>query len=251
MNHNFKNYSKYYNLLYKEKKYSEEVDYVIRLITKYSNNGKNLLELGSGTGIHGNLLNKCGYKVYGIEQSPEMVDLAKSNNFDCEVNDISSFVLNRKFDIVISLFHVISYLTDNNLLIDTFNNANNHLDINGLFIFDVWYSPAVYEQKPSVKIKKINDSNLEVIRIAEPKILYEKNIVDVKFTIIAKDLTNNEFSVFEEIHPMRHFAIQEIDLLAKLTNFEVIKVEEFLTGNNVSISTWGACFILKKINNNK
>ena len=248
MKENFKNYSKYYNLLYKDKNYNGEVEYVINLFAKYSNNGKNILELGSGTGIHGDLLNKAGYDVYGIEQSQDMVNLAKSRDLDCEVNNISSFSLNKRFDIVISLFHVISYLTDNNELIKTFNNANNHLTVNGLFIFDVWYTPAVYEQKPSVKIKKMVNLDLEVIRIAEPYLKNENNQVDVKFSIIAKDLFNDEVTITEETHSMRHFGVPEIELLAKITNFKIIKIEEFLTGNDISEKTWGACFILKKIN---
>ena len=45
---------------------------------------------------------------------------------------------------------------------------------------------------------------------------------------------------------MRHFSIPEIALLADLTNFTVIKTEEFGTQEKPSENTWGVCFVLQK-----
>ena len=44
---NFNAYSKYYDLIYNNKDYSSEVDYVINLFKKYGSNINNVLELGS------------------------------------------------------------------------------------------------------------------------------------------------------------------------------------------------------------
>jgi hypothetical protein len=46
---------------------------------------------------------------------------------------------------------------------------------------------------------------------------------------------------------MRHFSIPEIELLAKLTGFEIIKTEEFLSGETPGPNTWGVCFVLSKV----
>jgi len=46
---------------------------------------------------------------------------------------------------------------------------------------------------------------------------------------------------------MRHFSIPEIDLIARLTGFEMIHTEEFLTEKPASEETWGVCFVLKKV----
>lgn len=246
MSVNFQNYSKYYNLLYGDKDYTSEVDYVVNTISQYSTGAKDILEYGSGTGVHGMLFQNKGYQVYGLEQSEGMVTEARLKGLACQVADISNYSLDKQFDVVISLFHVISYLTSNEDLTNAFKNAYRHLRKDGLFVFDVWYSPAVYEQKPSVKVKHMADKELKVTRIAEPRIHYNKNVVDVNFTIIAKDLKTGQVEEFGECHPMRHFSIPEIGLLASLCNFEVIKTEEFLTGNEPSSNTWGVCFVLKK-----
>lgn len=246
-NKNFQIYSKYYNLLYGDKDYRTESNYVASKIKQYTPDAKSILEFGSGTGGHGLLLQKRGFQIFGLDQSEYMVEEAIKKGLPCIVSDISNFKLEERFDVIISLFHVISYLTTNESLISTFCNANKHLSKGGIFLFDVWYSPAVYEQKAVPRIKKMKNEEIAITRVADPKIHTNANIVDVQYTIMTKDLYNNEVNELFESHPMRHFSIPEIELLAKFTNFEVIKVEEFLTAQDPSEKTWGVCFILKKI----
>ncbi len=247
MTSNFKLYSKYYNLLYADKDYHAESAYVIRQLKIYFPLAKSILELGSGTGVHGIELKKNGFDIFGIERSETMVAEAILKGFACQVADIRNFKLTRKYDAVISLFHVVSYLTTNDDLVNCFKNAHLHLNDDGVFLFDVWYTPAVYHQKAVPRVKKMQDKYLSVIRIAEPIIDINRNIVDVRFTVFAKDMESNEQSELFESHPMRHFSIPEIGLLAELTGFKIVKAEEFLSGKEPGENTWGVCFILKKI----
>ncbi len=60
-------YSQYYNLLYADKNYPAEADYIASVIKKFSPQAHDVLEYGSGTGGHGVLLNKKGYAIHGIE----------------------------------------------------------------------------------------------------------------------------------------------------------------------------------------
>ena len=247
----FIDYSRYYDLLYKDKDYNAETSYVTNLINKYKPGSKKILEYGSGTGIHGKLMAKNGFSVFGIEQSAEMIRKANvsiSTGFACMEGDVCNYKLKRKFDVVISLFHVISYLNTNEQLISAFNNAFKHLNANGLLIFDIWYTPAVYTQKPSTRVKRIDAEDVDIIRYAEPVIENNKNLVDVNYQIIVLDKTNKTYFEIKETHSMRHFSINEIKLLAELTGFDVINIEEFLTGKKPSDNTWGVCFILKKKN---
>ena len=47
-NGTFKLYSKYYDLIYRKKKYKKEVNYLDKLLKKLKISNKNLLEFGSG-----------------------------------------------------------------------------------------------------------------------------------------------------------------------------------------------------------
>ncbi len=249
MSHNiFNAYSRYYDLLYKDKDYAGETAYIQSLLTRYGMQKANLLEFGSGTGKHGSLLAARGHVVHGIELSADMVSMADTaSGFTCQQGDITSVKMGRYYDAVLSLFHVISYLTRNEQLQTLFSNAALHLKSGGLFIFDFWYSPAVYAQKPLTRVKRMADEQVEITRIAEPDIHSNENRVDVSYTIIERNKTSGQFKIMKEQHPMRHLSLPEIDLLSAAAGFKRLDAEEFLTGNSPSEATWGVCVVLQKI----
>src|SRR3990172_5281821 len=74
----FGKYSSYYNLLYKDEDYAGEVEYIHNLIQKHSPGAKSILDLGCGTGRHDLLLAEKGYSVTGVDQSEEMLAVAKA-----------------------------------------------------------------------------------------------------------------------------------------------------------------------------
>ena len=243
----FNEYSKYYNLFYEDKNYSDEVNYIVNLLNNFGLTNSNILEFGSGTGKHGNLLVKSGYKVHGIEISEEMVKMAdQSNGFSCEIGDICSLKLKEKFEVVLSLFHVFSYQTTNLNVKSVFENAAFHLKENGYFIFDAWYSPAVYFHRPTIRKKKVENKNFELVRIGQPSINVNKNIVNVKYTISKIDKNNRSTEKIIENHSMRHFSLPELKYYGNEFGFDHVKSEEFLTGDIPSENTWTICNVFKK-----
>jgi hypothetical protein len=94
-----------------------------------------------------------------------------------------------KCDVVVSLFHVVSYQTTNDALQGIFNSARATLVPNGLFVFDFWYGPAVLREQPQVRIKRMTTSSHDLIRIAEPEHHEDRNVVDVRYTVISIDKT--------------------------------------------------------------
>lgn len=244
----FNTYSRYYNLLYRDKDYAAEVEYIDRLLQRHGVTGSELLEFGSGTGKHGRLLAQRGYRVTGIERSADMVALAEqTGGFQCQVGDIATVQLRRTFDAVLSLFHVISYQVSNEAVQAVFARAGEHLSLGGLFIFDVWYSLAVYAQRPSVRVKRLEGDGIHLTRIAEPQIYPNENRVDVNYQIFAQERASSKVEMLSESHPMRHFSLPELDLFAQISGFERVGAEEFLTGNMPGEETWGVCLIFKKV----
>ena len=243
----FNAYSRYYDLLYRDKDYAAEAEYIAGLLERYGVSGKRILEFGSGTGKHGRLLAQRGYEITGIERSAEMVAQAEAApGFSCQQGDICTVQLGQTFDAVLSLFHVVSYQTTNNAVQSVFARAAEHLEQGGLFLFDVWYSPAVYAQKPDVRVKRMADDAIEITRIAEPILRQNENCVDVNYTIFARDLAVGVVETMAETHTMRHFSLPELDLIAQISGFAVVGAEEFLTGSRPSEETWGVCFVMKR-----
>jgi len=250
----FSDYAPYYDLLYRDKDYKAEAEYVANLIREFNPEAQNILELGSGTGIHASLLARMGFSVHGIERSREMYtrSLALSDKQNSKYGrltftqgDIREIRLDKSFDAVIALFHVISYQTTNKDLLDTFATASHHLKPGGIFIFDIWYGPAVLTQRPEVRIKRMSDEIIEVTRLAEPVLHPSENRVDVNYHIFVRDRSTGTVKELKETHKMRYFFKPEIDIIANQSRFAILHAEECVTRNTMSQNTWGVCFILK------
>lgn len=207
---NFLDYAKYYNLLYQDKNYDQEVDFIVHLIKKHHPHAKTILDLGCGTGKHASILKERGYDLVGVDLSKEMISIAKNNypsiEFIC--TDFKDLQMNKKFDVVISLFHVLSYQTKNEDIDKFFQCIRAHLNYDGVAIFDYWYGPAVLTIRPEARIKRLNSQEIQVTRFAETKINYEANIATVEYDLFVKQ--NEVFFETKESHPMRYFFTPEI-----------------------------------------
>ena len=217
MNKVFDAYAAYYDLLYQDKNYHKEAKYILRLLEENGISSGKILELGSGTGKHAEEFAKMGFFVHGIDLSPEMVQEANhrnNNNLEgklfFEVGDVRNFEAGKKFDAVISLFHVISYQIKNEDIQEMFKTAAKHLKQNGVFIFDFWYGPGVLTEPPAVRQKRLENKDIEVLRIAEPVMYPNENVVDVNYCVHIKQKESGKVSELNETHKMRYLFIPEI-----------------------------------------
>jgi len=246
-------YSKYYDLLNSGKNYSIESQYVLNLIKRNSNNAFSILDLGCGTGIHDIFFANAGFEVHGTDISQEMLDIAESRiddnlkNLSFSRSDIRAFNFKKKFDIVVSLFHVMSYQNSNSDLIKVFSNVSNHLKKDGVFIFDFWYGPAVLSDKPHERVKHVEDEQMKITRHADPEIHIESNIVDVNYNISIENKANGEIVKKFEKHSMRYFFDPELEQLASSFNLDVIEKYEWLLETKPNFSSWNVVWVLKKI----
>jgi SAM-dependent methyltransferase len=244
----FEDYSNYYDLLYKDKDYNSEVEYVDNLIKKNNEGAKTLLDLGCGTGRHNVLFEKRGYITTGVDISQEMIEKAKLlHSSDFIQADIRSVKLNKQFDVVVSLFHVMSYQTANEDLAAVFQTAKIHLNKNGLFIFDCWYGPAILNDQPVTRIKRMEDDKIEVTRLSESVLHCNTNIVDVSFEVFINDKKTSHTKKIKELHQMRYLFLPEIIQYAKSKGFEIIAFEEWLTAKQPDLNSRNVVFVCKQM----
>lgn len=249
----FGKYARYYDLLYGGKDYTGEANFIRGLIQKHTPNAASILDLGCGTGRHAELLSKMGYEVLGIDMSQEMLVAANRRLSDLEENraitisfdhgDIRTYRVERCFDVVVSLFHVMSYQTTNKDLQGVFETAKVHLKQGGVFIFDCWYGPAVLTDRPAVRIKRLEDDTIQVTRIAEPIIHANKNIVDVNYHVFIKNKATGIVEELKETHCMRYLFRPEIDFLFERAGFEFVDSVEWMTYREPGFDTWSVCYM--------
>ena len=247
----FQEYSKYYDLLYKDKDYQSETDFIRSLIKKYAPSSKSLLNIGCGTGEHDRRLGKEGYEVTGIDLSEEMIKVAnaKISSETChfELGDARSYRSRRSFDCVTSLFHVLSYQTSNEDFSNFIDTISANLNSGGIAIFDYWYGPAVLNVKPENRIKKMKNGSIEVTRFASTKINYQKNVATVSYDILLKNLQTKEHFNLNEDHPMRYYFLPEIELILKHKNLKLLGHFEWMSTNKPpSEHSWSSYTIIQK-----
>jgi len=242
-------YSKYYDLLYKDKNYQEEYDYIKKIISKHGSTVKNILDIGCGTGKHLKYFKDDGYNIAGVDLSENMINEAKKHlnqKDDLICSKASEFKFDKKFDIIISLFHVMSYQTSNDEIEKVFYNVAEHLNNGGLFIFDFWYGPGVLTDPPTVRQKTLENDEIKVIRNANPVHRFNDNVVDVHYDIkIINKVLNNENS-FNECHSMRYLFFPELRYFAQKYKYLICNEGEWLADNKPEINTWNAYVCLQK-----
>jgi SAM-dependent methyltransferase len=252
----FAEYARYYDLLYADKDYVAEAKYVVERLQEHRPGLRKVIEFGSGTGRHGRLLARAGFDVTGLERSAAMLTQANAvaaregpvspGAFTAVEGDVRSTLVPGLFDVVVSLFHVVSYQTGNDDVLALFRNAARHLITGGIFLFDVWYGPAVLTLRPETRIKRIGDAQMRVTRIAEPRLLADSNCVEVNFEVFIEDVPTGKIRRLQEQHHMRYFTTPEIAWLAELAGFGVVAAEEWLTRKPPSTNTWGVCYVLRR-----
>ena len=192
--------------------------------------------------------------MHGVDLSEPMIQIASQRalhdayrermSFECA--DIRTVQVHKTFDVVVSLFHVMSYQITSKDLLDAFHSAVQHLNQGGIFIFDVWYGPAVQEQGYHVKVKRLTNREHAITRISEPHFYPAQHTIDVQFTLFVQDKITQVIEQFDEMHPMRYLFKPEIETGLDAVGFDICAFEEWLTGAEPNNQSWSVCCVGRK-----
>lgn len=243
---NFQAYSEYYDLLYADKDYRAEAEYVLSLLEKHLHipNGS-ILEIGCGTGAHAELFAEKGWTVHGIDLSQSMLARAQRrvsttlhpDKLTFELGDARTFRARKVFDAAVSLFHVASYQITDADLEAMFQTAAVHLRPGGVFLFDFWYGPAVLTEGPSVRIKRFSNADVSITRIAEPTLEETKNVVEVQYSIFVKKRSGLLVELAEK-HRMRYMFLLELERILEKSGFSLEACRGWMEDRTAKLTDW-------------
>lgn len=255
-------YSSLYDLLYADKDYEGECDFVETAFNQFSEiRVERVLDLGCGTGNHAWRLASRGYRVIGVDLSEPMLKIArqKKDSFRLPIGtapplfirgDIRRLNLKINFDAVIALFAVLGYQPETEDVLAFMRTVERHLVPGGLFLADFWYGPAVEAIKPEPRQKIIPFNKGRVIRYASADLNLEKHHCLVHYHLLIEKEDGSFAEEFKEDHLMRYFYRPEIENFLSLSGLSFLNLSAF--GNlekPAGSDTWNVFLVAKKQKN--
>ena len=164
--------------------------------------GKNILELGVGTGRIGVGLAQSGATVTGIDLSEQMIveatKLAKKQNVEINliVSDMTDFELTSRFDLICAPMGTLQHCQDINEVVNTFRMIEKHLDDEGIAVIDVDAPlPDDFTPPPMPPIQHWSQlvtigSPPELHRVTKTVIIEPEPAISLKHVVWHYDITN-------------------------------------------------------------
>jgi SAM-dependent methyltransferase len=249
----FADYAPWYDLLYRDKDYAAEVDFVERRLHDHGAAQGKLLDLGCGTGVHAIEFARRGWRVAGVDLSRDMIARAKTRAEQAGLaisfrqGDACETGPERDFDVVVSLFHVASYQDDHEKLESMFRTAHAALKPGGLFFFDYWYGGAVLAQGVETRVKVVAQAPLRLTRIAQSDHDELNATVLVNYTLFCEDMDRATIRRVDETHRMRYWFPFEIDAALETSGFRPASHAAWLSDHDPpSSKTWAAYSVARK-----
>ena len=139
----YESFASVYDMFMDNIPYREWCRYLIGLLQEYGVQDGLVLELGCGTGKATRLLSRAGYDMIGIDNSPDMLEIALEKEGKIKedilylLQDMRSFELYGTVRAVVSICDSMNYIIEQDDLLKVFQLVNNYLDPGGVFIFDM------------------------------------------------------------------------------------------------------------------
>lgn len=200
-----------YDLLMQDVPYEEWVSF-----TEDHSSGKNILDMGCGTGEITIRLAEKGYQMTGVDFSEDMLSIANDKtpphvSIHWLQQDIRNLAGLTDFDTVISYFDVLNYITSLDDLKGVFKQTFDVLKPGGTFIFDVHSLVHLQDNMAGETFAEVYDETT-YIWFCEPGEQTETFVHDLTFFVQKPDGSYNRF---DEYHTQRGY---RIDLLKKELN---------------------------------
>lgn len=235
----------YDELIYEDINYDSMCARVIDICNKEKITFNNYLDIACGTGNLTLRLAKSFNESFAVDLSEDMLreafDKLKKEKVRCKIicQDMSELSLNRKFDLITSALDSTNYIIKEDKLLDYFIRVKEHLNDNGLFIFDI---------NSYYKLSNILGNN--IYTYSEEDVFYtwenvfEEDLLSMYLTFFVK--RGDLYERFEEEHLERAYTEEFIESKLKNAGLKLIGKFEGYTERQVNDKTERIVYVVKK-----
>lgn len=238
----YSSFAAVYDLFMDNIPYDDWTEYILMLLNKHQIGQGLILELGCGTGKMTRRLAKCGFDMIGIDNSEEMLAIAREKSLETEgsilylCQDMREFELYGTVAAVISVCDSMNYILSEEDLLRVFRLVNNYLDPAGLFVFDL---DTEYAYQEILGDTTIAEHREEGSFIWENSYYEEEKINEINLTLFLpveeKALNHFDHSTlcrrYEETHHRKAYTIERVKSLIEQAGMEWVAVYDAYTVN--------------------
>jgi SAM-dependent methyltransferase len=196
------------------------VDYVERIFRRYKTDPRTILDLACGTGIPTIMLAKRGYRLTGVDRSPEMLSVLESKRKDLPIAtlqaDIRDFALGEPLEAAICLYDSINYLLTEDDLVRCFACVRRALVPGGLFAFDM---NTVYGLAEYWGTRSTTREAGGVYSIWQNNFDRETRVSTLHLTFWEQPEPGGVGPKFEEVHQERAYYPEEVERCLRAAGF--------------------------------
>jgi SAM-dependent methyltransferase len=202
--------------------YKAWVDYVERVFRHFKAEPKTVLDVACGSGIPTLMLAQRGYRITGVDRSPEMLEVLESKRGGLPIDalraDIRDFSLPEPLDAAISLYDSINYLLTEDDLVQCFECVRRAIVPGGLFAFDM---NTVYGLAEHWGTRSTTREVGGVYSIWQNSFDRETMVSTLHLTFWEVPTEGRaEGEKFEEVHQERAYHKQEVERCLRQAGFE-------------------------------
>lgn len=212
MEESYGSFAGVYDLFMDNIDYPAWCTYLTGILKEYGIEDGLIAELGCGTGSMTELLAAEGYDMIGIDNSPDMLEVAQEKRVESGLDilylmqDMREFELYGTVRAVVSICDCMNYILEEEDLLEVFRLANNYLDPGGIFVFDM---NTPYKYREIIGNTTIAENREEGSFIWENTYYEEEHMNEYGLTIFAK-CEDGRYEKYEETHYERAYSLDEI-----------------------------------------
>lgn len=244
---NYVEFATLYDELMNDFDYENWSNYIEEIFNRNEVKPHKLLEMACGTGSLSYYLAKKRYDLVCFDLSSDMLSkayekLGKFKNVKLLKQDMINFNINQKFDSVISICDSINYIVDKNDLVKSFKNVYNHLNENGIFIFDI---NSFYKLKEIIGNNTFIEDREDVFYTWQNYYNEDTNICEFFLTFFKSD-KNDLYYRFDEEHTERAYKVDEIIECLNKAGFGNVNYYNGFTFDDVTETSERINFVVTK-----
>ena len=220
-----------YDRLNADLDYGAWADFIEACFQKYGATRPELvLDLACGTGTMTRALAARGYDMIGVDGSADMLTEAYSRAVDLPrllflQQDMREFELYGTVAAVVSICDSMNYLTEYEDFVETLRLANNYLDPEGVFIFDL---NTVHKYRDVIGDSTIAESREECSFIWNNSYDEESQINEYELTLFIQE-EDDLYRRYDENHYQRAYTLDEVRAAVAEAGMELVAVYDAFT----------------------